>query len=104
MRLHPQLTRHSFRPRLPRRTIRVRLAVLFFAVFLASGAALLAVTVAVWQGRTTTHVTHAPAGRLLNPAVGVTQHSSDRRELLIASGIALGIMGGLSLALGWLVA
>jgi signal transduction histidine kinase len=105
VRLRPQLARHSFRPRLPRRTIRVRLAVLFVAVFLASGAALLAVTVGVWQGRTGgTTVTPARTGSLRNPAVGVTQHSSDRRELLIASGIALGIMGGLSLALGWLVA
>jgi signal transduction histidine kinase len=105
VRLRPQRARHSFRPRVPRRTIRVRLAVLFFAVFLASGAALLAVTVGVWQGRTGgTTVTPARTGSLRNPAVGVTQHSSDRRELLIASGIALGIMGGLSLALGWLVA
>ena len=31
MRLRPKLAGHSFRPRLPRRTIRVRLAVLFFA-------------------------------------------------------------------------
>jgi signal transduction histidine kinase len=83
----------------------VRLAVLFFAVFLASGAALLAVTVAVWQGRTGgTHVTPARGGSLLHPAVGVVQHSSDRRELLIASGIGLAIMAALSLALGWLVA
>jgi signal transduction histidine kinase len=105
MRLRPKLTGHSFRVRVPRRTIRVRLAVLFFAVFLASGAALLAVTVVVWQSRTrVTHVARAPAGSLRNPAVGITQHSSDRRELLIASGIALGIMGGLSLAVGWLVA
>ncbi len=86
-----------------RRTIRVRLAALVFAVFLASGAALLAVTVAVWQGRTGGTM-HAPAGSLLHPAVGVTQHSSDRRQLLIASGIAFAIMAGASLAVGWLVA
>ncbi len=104
MRLRPRLGGRSFRRRAPRRTIRVRLAVLFFAVFLASGAALLAVTVEVWQGRTG-GVTHkAPAGSLLHPAVGVIQHSSDRYQLLIASGIALAIMAGLSLALGWLVA
>jgi hypothetical protein len=85
----------------------VRLALLFFAVFLASGAALLAVTVAVWQGRTggTTEVAvPMSAGRLTQRAAGITQHSSDRHELLLASGIALAIMGGLSLALGWLVA
>src|SRR6266536_119288 len=101
MRLRP----HSFRPRLPRQSIRVRLAVLFVAVFLASGATLLAVTVAVWQGRTgDLTAAPAPAGSLLHPATGITQHSSDRRELLIASGIGLAIMAGLSPLLGWLVA
>jgi signal transduction histidine kinase len=106
VRLRPNLTGHRLRPRLPPRTIRLRLAALVFAVFLASGAALLAVTVAVWQGRTggTMHVAHAPAGSLLHPAIGVTQHSSDRHQLLIASGIALAIMAGASLAVGWLVA
>jgi hypothetical protein len=101
-----RLAGHRLRLRLPRRTIRVRLAVLFFAVFLASGAALLAVTVVVWLGRTggISHVTRAPAGSLVNPAIFIGQHSSDSRQLLIASGIALAIMAGLSLALGWLVA
>lgn len=105
MRLRPKRAGHSFRVRLPRRTIRVRLAVLCFAAFLASGVVLLAVTVVLWQSRTgDLTATPAPAGSLRNPAVGITQHSSDRHQLLIASGIALGTMGGLSLALGWLVA
>jgi signal transduction histidine kinase len=105
VRLRSQLTGHRLRPRVLRRTIRVRLAVLFFAVFLVSGAALLAVTVAVWQGRTgTVHVAHAPAGSLAHPAIGVTQHSSDRQQLLIASGIALAVIARLSVALGWLMA
>jgi signal transduction histidine kinase len=106
MRLRPQLTGRSLRPRLPRRTIRARLAGLFFAVFLASGAVLLAVTVAVWLSRTGGgfHTTHAPAGSLRNPAIGIGQHTSDRNQLLIASGIALAVMAGASLALGWLVA
>jgi signal transduction histidine kinase len=105
MRSRTQLTLRNFRAPLPRHTIRVRLAVLVFALFLASGAALLAVTVAVWL--TTTgglHTAHAPAGSLRNPATGITQHSTDRHQLLIAAGIALAIMAGLSLALGWLVA
>jgi signal transduction histidine kinase len=104
--LRPKRTGHRLRPRLPRRTIRVRLAALVFVVFLVSGAALLAVTVAVWQGRTggTMRVAHAPAGSLLHPAIGVTQHSSDRYQLLIASGIGLAIMAGASLAVGWQVA
>jgi signal transduction histidine kinase len=105
MRLRPRRNGHSFWPRLPRRTIRVRLAVLFFAVFLASGIVLLAVTVAVWQGRTQ-NVTVGPvrAGGSRNPAIGITQHSSDRHELLIASALALAVTGMLSLAIGWLVA
>src|SRR5882762_7278272 len=105
MRLRPRRNGHSFRPRLPRRTIRVRLAVLFFAVFLASGVVLLAVTVAVWQGRTNNvTVAPVPAGGPRNPAAGITQHGSDRHQLLIASAIALAVMGALSLAIGWLVA
>jgi signal transduction histidine kinase len=83
----------------------VRLAVLLFAMFLASGVALLAVTVGVWLSRTGGfHTAHAPAGSLRNPAVGVIQHSSDRHQLLIAAGIALAVMACLSLAIGWLVA
>jgi len=87
----------------------VRLSVLLFAVFLTSGAGLLVVTVLVWQGRTgstggTMHVVPAPAGSQLNQAVGVTEHRSDRHQLLIASGIALVVMAGASLAIGWLVA
>ena len=107
MRLHPEPSEPPFRRRLPRRTIRVRLAVLFFAVFLASGAALLAVTVAVWQSRTggvTVTAVPVPSGSLRHPATGITQHSSDRHQLLIASGIGLAIMAGASLAVGWLVA
>ena len=64
-------TRYRVRPRLPRHTIRVRLAVLFFAVFLASGAALLAVTVAVWQSRT---------GGVLSTAVPVPSRSLGTRR------------------------
>jgi signal transduction histidine kinase len=105
MRLPPNPAGRSFRRRIPRRTIRVRLALVFFAVFLASGAALLAVTVAVWQGRTRDlTAVPAPAPSLQNPATGITQHSSDRHQLLVASGIALAIMAAASLAVGWLVA
>jgi signal transduction histidine kinase len=98
---------HSFRPGRRRRTIRVRLAVLLFVVFLASGAVLLAVTVAVWQGSTdnlTAHAVPVPAGSPQNPGNGLTEHSSDQHQLLIASGIGLAVMAGVSLAVGWLVA
>jgi len=104
----PQRTRPSFRTRLPRRTIRVRLAVLFCAVFLASGAVLLAVTVAVWQGNTgnlTAHAVPVSGASPQNPGNGVTtQHSSDKHQLLFAAAIGLAVMSGVSLAAGWLVA
>lgn len=107
LRTEPQAAAGMVRGRFPRRTIRVRLAVLFFSVFLASGAVLLVVTVAVWQGTThATAVSAVPISTQSAPqrAVGITQHSSDRHQLLVAAAIALAIMGGLSLGLGWLVA
>jgi signal transduction histidine kinase len=105
--LRPELSGHSSRPNRPHHTIRVRLALLYFAVFLASGAGLLAVTFAVWQGTTgrlTVTATPVPTGELHNPATGIVQHSSDRHQLVVASGVALAIMAGASLVLGWLVA
>jgi hypothetical protein len=87
-------------PRVPRRTIRVRLTALLFAVFLGSGAVLLAVTFAIFQGRTGNTLHAVPVGLQTR----ITPVSSDQHQLLIASGIALAIMAGVSLALGWLVA
>jgi signal transduction histidine kinase len=107
MRLPLKRARHSCQARPRRRTIRARLAGLFFAVFLASGVVLLAVTVAVWQGSTsnlTATAVPVPAGSPQIPGNGITQHSADRHQLLIASGIALAAMAGVSLAVGWLVA
>jgi signal transduction histidine kinase len=98
--VRPKRAGHSFRPRLPRRTIRVRLTALLFAVFLGSGAVLLAVTFAIFQGRTGNTLHAVPVG--LHERI--TPVSSDRHQLLIASGIALAIMAGVSLAVGWLVA
>jgi len=103
----PQRARPGFRARLPRRTIRVRLAVLFCVVFLASGAVLLAVTVAVWQGNTgnlTAHAVPVSGASPQSPGNGVTEHSSDKHQLLIAAAIGLALMCGVSLAVGWLVA
>ena len=105
-RTHRLRAGHRVRLRLPRHTIRARLTALIFAVFLVSGAVLLAVTVVVWQGRThasTVAAVPTPA-RSVTQTAGVSQHRSDRHELLIASGIGLTIMAALSLVLGWLVA
>jgi len=100
MRLRPKRAGQTFPPRLARRTIRVRLALQFFAVFLASGTVLLVVTFAIWHGRTNSlQATPAPGG-----GEQITPVSSDAHQLLIASGIGLALMAGASLVIGWLVA
>jgi signal transduction histidine kinase len=99
-------------PHLLRRTFRVRLALSYWGLFLASAVALLLVTVALWQGATksTVHVPGSGAGSSLPAAVnaahasGVVQHSSDLQQLLIVSGIALAIMAVVTFVFGWLVA
>src|SRR5579862_382478 len=93
-RLRPPLAGHRPPVRPRRRAIRARLALLFFAVFLASGAVLLAVTFAIWAGRTRTLAAHpipASAADAGSATAGVTQVSSDRHQLLLASGIALAV-------------
>jgi signal transduction histidine kinase len=98
-RLRPNRAGHIFQLRLPRRTIRVRLALLFFAVFVASGSVLLVVTFAIWLDRTNSlSATPGPGGEQITPV------SSGAHQLLIASGIALAVMAGASLVIGWLVA
>jgi signal transduction histidine kinase len=96
-----------FRPHLPRRTIRVRLALSYWGVFVASGAVLLAVAVALWQGATTTtaHLPRSSAPGSRPGAGGVTTvHGSDLVQLLIVAGLALAIMAVVSIAFGWVVA
>jgi signal transduction histidine kinase len=128
MRLRPPRTVHGFSHRLPRRPIRMRLALLYFWVFVASGAVLLAFTVALWQARTTVEsvvvdsAAHRPIARYLPPnpvnptrtggspgpttirVQPVKQHNIDLEQLLIVSGIALAMMGGASIGLGWVIA
>ena len=113
---------------LPRRTIRLRLAILYGGVFFISGAALLALT---YGGVAHTHGAYSqavpapsvqsgtaqgpPIQHALGPAheaprhvtVSVTdsnQRSADLRVLAIVSVIALAIMAAVSMGLGWLIA
>jgi signal transduction histidine kinase len=91
-------------PSLPRRTFRLRLALSYWGLFLASGAALLVVTVALWQGATKSTV-HVPgSGAAVPVSGGITQHSSDLQQLLLVSAIALAMMAVVSIIFGWLVA
>ncbi len=100
MKLRPHRIGNASHPRLPRRTIRVRLALQFFAVFLAAGTVLLVVTFSIWQSRT--NALRATPGS--GGGEQITPVSSDAHQLLIASGIALALMAGASILIGWLVA
>ena len=101
---------------LPRRTVRLRLTLLYVGLFLASAAGLLTITYVLVEQqlpRITTNGgmiaitggsgdlgTGAPL--LQTVAVRVGQDTLD--QLLIESGIALGIMAVASVGLGWLMA
>jgi signal transduction histidine kinase len=125
-------------PHLPRRTVRLRLTLLYGGLFLVSGAALLATTYVLFNHATSgntflfTSGNGAPPGMVLRGAThpgskqlqkrvepgheagrataaravsnARHQRAAERHQLLVQSGIALGIMTVLSLALGWLVA
>jgi signal transduction histidine kinase len=115
--------------RLPRRTIRLRLTLLYGALFLGSGAALLGVTYllvkhqytqnggALFIARSTggTVVRVRQGAVLPGPLPGIAEKAraagqahdistAALNQLLINSGIALAIMALLSIWLGWLVA
>jgi signal transduction histidine kinase len=121
--LHPRVTSHL----LPR-TVRLRLTLLYGALFAASGAVLLAITYLLV--RSTGYLVligNGPPGRLEGRSAGrnlgtgdippqlqgiakqlrdqaARQHAADLQQLLVQSGIALTIMVVISIALGWLVA
>ena len=116
--------------RLPSRTVRLRLTLLYSGLFLASGAVLLAITYVLVRRASTPDLVvaggsaHGPAGpralreALANPDVAsyvrrsaeqqyaraLQGHADLLHQLLVRSGIALAIMTVVSLALGWLVA
>jgi signal transduction histidine kinase len=109
-------------PRLPGRTARLRLTVLYAgAVFLACGATVLAVTYLLYgqlgnaptpasavlhvhkQGRVVPVAIVAPAAVTIH-MTGLGQLSLDRRQLLIAAGIALVVIAVAAAAIGWLIA
>jgi signal transduction histidine kinase len=101
---------------LPRRTVRLRLTLLYGGLFLVSGVVLLAVTYLlvtnkIFGGQPVFQTNYAespvpvPAG-----AGGPSTHFSEGggadqvQQLLLLSGIALAVMLAVSVALGWLVA
>lgn len=113
----------------PRRSIRVRLTAIYGGLFLASGAALLAVTYA-YVNKVTSRVesyvgtrgrftfgfaSMSPGGVHGAPstaspqtkelmALAARQHAGEMHEFLAYCGVALAVIAALSLALGWFVA
>jgi signal transduction histidine kinase len=104
--------------RLPRRTARLRLTILYGGVCLVFGAILLAATYLLTGGALTAHAVPRPApGSGARPAGlpaqqenqgqsqnGVEQITVDRQLLLFRSGIALGIVSVAAVGAGWLLA
>ena len=101
--------------RLPVGSIRMRLTVAYWLLFIVSGAAMLLLTVGLWHGLTTggssgASAKSAPGGTSRGAAtnivtgIDVSQHSLDSLELVIAAGVALAVAALPAMALGWLVA
>ncbi|HEX4304677.1 MAG TPA: ATP-binding protein [Solirubrobacterales bacterium] len=102
-------------PRLRPPTVRLRLTLLYGALFLVSGAALLAITYFLFQRSTGINFIVPSKGPVhLSPQelqsvetryAGLEHaHADSLHQLLVGSGIALAIMTVLSIAAGWLVA
>ncbi|HEY8043044.1 MAG TPA: HAMP domain-containing sensor histidine kinase [Streptosporangiaceae bacterium] len=98
--------------RLPRRTIRLRLTLLYGVLFLVSGAALLALTYLLVATNLPMQLrvsgSAAPGQLPLSPFAVQAQAGQQRsvalEDLLVQSGIALAVMTVLSIGLGWVVA
>ena len=103
-------------PHLPLRTVRMRLTLLYGALFLISGTALLAITYGLARNATRPQVSPGSAGNTVmvsaqlrarfaqQNAAEAHQRAADMHQLLASSGIALLITAMLSIAMGWLVA
>ncbi|HEX3432454.1 MAG TPA: ATP-binding protein [Solirubrobacteraceae bacterium] len=116
--------------RLPSRTVRLRLTLLYSSLFFVSGAVLLTITYVLVRRASGPDLVvaggsaHGPTGpralekALANPEIAryvrhsaeqqyaraLQAHAADLHQLLVRSGIALAIMTVVSIALGWLVA
>jgi signal transduction histidine kinase len=97
--------RRPGRRMLPRRSVRARLTALYSALFLLSGAVLLAITGGVGASvSSVTHVNSAAPGSTQPSAEAAHIHAAVSHSLLVGSAVALGIMTVASLVLGWIVA
>jgi signal transduction histidine kinase len=107
--------------RLPRRTARLRLTVLYGAAFLACGAGVLALTYLLYghstqlvhlhltppKGSSLSQAQLIAAAERAQPAILAAargQIASDKQRLLIASAIALAVIAVTAAAIGWIIA
>ena len=115
MHLRDRLTAFAFRPHLPRRTVRLRLTLIYGALFLVSGAGLLAITYALVDSRLSRpmrssggHLSAGTAGGIVHASAASADllgtQETELHQLLVNSGIALGAMLVVCIALGWIVA
>jgi signal transduction histidine kinase len=127
--LHLRLASLMARPRLPRRSVRLRLTALYGVLFLLSGAGLLAITITTvlargWpppqgggisiaggRGTSGTGPPLAPPDgarihqmQVQAAAQAAQQHAAAVQQLLTGSAVALGVMAVVSVGLGWAVA
>ncbi|MBO0788308.1 MAG: HAMP domain-containing protein [Actinobacteria bacterium] len=102
---------------LPRRTIRLRLTLLYGGLFFATGAGLLTVTylladhtggvIIALRKNGHAYISSSPRRHLAQVAgqgLAAHQRAADMYHLLVNSGIALAVMAVIALALGWLIA
>jgi signal transduction histidine kinase len=91
---------------LPRRSVRLRLTVLYSALFLLSGVVLLAITGGVGASVSSVTRAHSAAqgGTQAPQPQAATIHAAVSHSLLVGSAVALGVMTVVSLVLGWVVA
>jgi signal transduction histidine kinase len=117
MRPHLRPTGLMARPRLPRRSVRLRLTALYGVLFLLSGAGLLAITITNvlargWppQGGVMFEAAQGESAARIHlmqvraAAQAAQQHAAAVDQLLTGSAVALGVMAVVSVALGWVVA
>src|ERR1035437_9608173 len=86
-----------------RRTLRMRLALLYSGVFFASGVILLGLVVALFSA---TRATEAVPGQPVTGggSIAAQQHGTDLHALLISSAIGLAVMVVVAFVLGWIIA
>jgi signal transduction histidine kinase len=105
MRFHQRMTGHRLTRHLPQHTIRMRLTLIHWGLFVASGAVLLVITVAlsVALSNVGSSGSRGRQGAAGLPPGTAAQHGPGH-QLLIVSALALAIMAIPAISVGWLMA